>query len=299
MFKKILKYLKSPTSLCLALSSKGAFNWMSDISFIKLRYYCEFGKKLNLQLPKTFNEKMQWLKLFDRNPKYISLVDKFLVREYIGEKIGKEYLIPLIGAYDSFDQIDFDELPNQFVLKCTHDSGGLVICTDKSKFDISKARKKINKCLKRSFFFFGREWPYKDVKPRIICEKFMVDEADAALKDYKFMCFNGEPRMILLCQNRHSNKGLNIDFYDANWSYLHLKRPNHPNSGMITCKPNNFNKMIEFSRKLSKDKKFVRIDFYETNGRLYFGEITFYPGSGFEKFEPEEYDNLLGSWINL
>ncbi|MFU0784634.1 MAG: Glycosyl transferase [Thermoanaerobacterium thermosaccharolyticum] len=303
MIKKIMNYLKkfkkNPKKIISFIGFKGTFNWMKDETYLKLMYYSLMGKKLNLDNPQTFNEKLQWLKLYDRNPLYTQLVDKYEVRKYISKTIGEEYLIPLIGVWDKFENIDFSKLPDQFVLKCTHDSGGLVICKDKNKLDVEAAREKINKSLKRNFFYVGREWPYKNVRPRIICEKYMVDESGIELKDYKFMCFNGEVKCIFVCSNRNASSGLNIDIYDSNWILMPFGRPNHPNSGITIHKPKNLKKMLEFAERLSKDIPFVRVDFYETKGKLYFGELTFYPGAGFEEFIPESYDYLLGSWIQL
>lgn len=266
---------------------------------IKIDYYIRLGKHINLSNPETFNEKLQWLKLHDRKPEYRNMVDKYEVRRYITETIGEIYLIPLLGVYDFFDDIDFNILPEQFVLKCTHDSGGIIICKDKSQFNIDEARTKINNYLKRNYYYHGMEWPYKNVKPRIICEKYMADDTGIDLKDYKFMCFNGEVKFCNVCLNRNSLTGLNIDFYDMDWNLMPFERQDHPSSGTIISKPENFEKMIIFAEMLSKDKSFVRVDFYEIYGKLYFGELTFYPGSGFIKFIPESYDNLLGSWLDL
>ena len=266
--------------------------------YLKIQYKNFIGKKLNLKFPETFNEKLQWLKLYDRNPKYTQMVDKYEVRKYIVETIGEEYLIPLLGVYDSFDEIDFDSLPNQFVLKPNHTSGDIYICRDKSQIDLCDLKRQVNMWLKRKYYWVHREWPYKNIKPRIICEKYMVDESGMELKDYKFMCFNGEVKCSFVCLNRNSSTGLNVDFYDMDWKPMPFKR-HYPNSDTIISKPKNFDKMVKFAEKLSKDIPFVRVDFYETNGQLYFGELTFYPGSGFEEFTPEKYDYLLGRWIKL
>lgn len=280
------------------ITSRDFSKIIPDKLFIQMKYYSVFGKINNFKEPETFNEKLQWLKLYDRNPIYTNLVDKYEVRKYIAKTIGEQYLIPLIGVWDKYEDIDFSKLPNQFVLKCTHDSGGLVICTDKSKFDFETAKKKINESLNRNFYYKCREWPYKNIKPRIICEKYMVDESGVELKDYKFMCFNGEVKCSFVCLNRNLSEGLNVDFYDIDWNSMPFER-HYPSSGKVIPKPKNYNKMIEFAERLSKDIMFVRVDFYEVNGKLYFGELTFYPGSGLEEFTPESYDYLLGSWIDL
>lgn len=296
--KKLNKFISNPKSVVSYLGSKGFLNWMPDETYLKLRYYAIFEKKLDIRNPQTFNEKLQWLKLYDRSTSYTNLVDKYEVRKYISKTIGEEYLIPLIGVWDNFDDIDFSILPNEFVLKCTHDSGGVVICTDKSKFDIEEAKRKINKCLRRNFYYSGREFPYKNIKPKIICEKYLTEDSGTELKDYKFLCFNGKVKTLFVCSNRNSKNGLKIDFYDTDWKLMPFER-HYPSSGIKIDKPKNYDKMIELSEKLSKDISFLRVDFYEVNSKLYFGELTFYPGSGFEEFTPESYDLLLGSWIKL
>jgi len=298
MLKKLVRAIKEPRLVILYILNFKFFRIIPDDIFLKLKYKLSMGKKINLDNPQTFNEKLQWLKLYDRNPLYTKLVDKYEVRKYIAQTIGEEYLIPLIGVWDRFEDIDFSQLPNQFVLKCTHDSGGIVICTDKSRIDINAAKKKINKCLKRNYYYYCREWPYKNIKPRIICEKYMADESGTELKDYKLMCFNGKVKCSFVCLNRYSSTGLNVDFYDMNWKPMPFER-HYPSSGTEISKPKNFDKMVEFAEILSKNIPFVRVDFYETNEKLYFGELTFYPGSGFEEFTPESYDYLLGSWLEL
>lgn len=293
------RYITDPKKIIRVLGKYGIFNWLPDKSYLKLVYMAEMGMKLNLENPKTFNEKLQWLKLNDRKPEYSIYVDKYAVRSYIAETIGDKHLIPLIGVYDNVTEIDWENLPKQFVLKCAHGSGSNIICLDKSKLNIINAKKTLMKWTRRNWYWFGREWPYKHVKPRIICEKFMADELRKELFDYKIMCFNGKAKCIFVCLNRHTSTGLNIDIYDLDWKLMPFGRPSHPNSGMIIPKPENFDKMIYYSEAISKDIPFIRVDFYEANGQLYFGELTFYPGAGFEKFIPEEYDNLLGSWIEL
>ena len=275
------------------MESKGIFNCLSDKTYLKLMYRLRIGKKLNLDNPKTFNEKLQWLKLYDRKPEYTNLVDKYEVKKIVADKIGEEYIIPTLGVWDKFDDIDFDKLPNQFVLKCTHDSGGLVICKDKSQFNVKSAKKRINKCLKRDYFKHGREWPYKNVKPRIIAEEYIGTD----LVDYKFLCNNGKVKNMFTCSGRGEGR-LFVDFFDLNWNHLDFER-HYPNSEIELKKPKKFEKMIELSEILSKELLFVRIDFYNIDGKIYFGEITFYPGSGFEEFTPDEWDLKLGEFLEL
>ena len=277
--------------------TKGICKIIPSALHVKIEYELHFQKKLDLKSPKTFNEKLQWLKLNNRNSLYTTLVDKYNVREYIAQKIGREYLIPLIGVYDSFEEIKFDQLPNQFVLKCTHDSGGIIICKDKSKFNIDFARKKINKCLKKNFFYHGREWPYKNVTPRVICEKYMTDESGIELKDFKIFCFNGEPKLIQVDFNRHVAHKKNI--YDTQWNLLDLSY-NYPNDINYSIqKPKMFYKMLALARILSEGIPFIRVDLYSIEEKIYFGELTFFPANGVGKFNPAIYDEILGSWIQL
>ena len=297
--KTLFRLMKNPQKLVRILGDKGFFNWLSDEQYLKLIYRAETGKKLNLINPKSFNEKLQWLKLYYRNPQYVKLVDKYEVRKYIAEKIGEEYIIPLIGVYNSVDEIDWDSLPEQFVLKCTHGSGCNIICKNKSELNINLAKQKLHKWMKKNWYWFGREWPYKNVKPRIICEQYIIDQSGTELKDYKFMCFNGKAKCVFVCSNRNSTEGLNIDIYNINWELMPVERPDSPNSGCIIPKPKTFDMMVQFAEKLSRDMIFVRVDFYESNGQLFFGELTFYPASGFKKFEPEYYDYLFGTWLQL
>lgn len=294
MFNKIKKVIKTPKIIPLKLFGK----IMSDDMYLEIMYEYIMGKKLDFNNVKTFNEKLQWLKINDRKTEYTKLVDKYDVREYISENIGEEYLIPIIGVYNNFDEIEFNKLPNKFVLKCTHDSGGIVICKDKNKFNIQLAKKKINKSLKTNYYYSGREWPYKNIKPRIICETYMESGNDDLI-DYKFFCFNGEVKLILVCSERFSEDGLKETFFNNKWEIQNLKRPKCKISNKKIDKPKNLNKMINLAEKLSKDKKFLRVDFYEIEGQVYFGELTFFPASGFEGFEPKEYDAILGEWLNI
>lgn len=270
---------------------------LSDKLYLKIIFKLRLGYSLDLKNPQTFNEKLQWLKLYDRNPKYIQMVDKYEVRKYISENIGEEYLIPLIGVYNRFEEINFEELPNQFVIKCTHDSGGVVICKNKSKFDIRKAKEKIKKSMKRNFYYSGREWPYKNIKPKIIIEQYMEDKKAKELIDFKIMCFNGIPKFSFTCSERY-NDGLKVTFYDLNWKKMPFER-HYPSSTKEIEKPKNYELMLELSKKLSKNIPFVRVDWYEINEKLYFGELTFYPGSGLEEFKPFSWDKKLGNLLSL
>lgn len=269
--------------------------WLDKL-YLKILYRYKMGKRLNLKNPKTYNEKIQWLKLYDRNPEYINLADKYEVRNYIAKTIGDNYLVPLLGVWDKFEEIDFDKLPNQFILKCTHDSGGNVICKDKSTFDKEAASKKLNHCLKRNYYKNTREWPYKNIKPRIIAEKYLVDESGTELKDYKFLCFYGVPKAFLVISNR--GQDTRSDFYNMNFKHLPV-RHHYKNSEIGINRPEGFREMVELSKKLSKGFIHIRCDFYNIYGKIYFGELTFYQFSGLYKIEPESFDRKLGSFIHL
>lgn len=294
---KIKKILRNPSIIVDFLNNKGLFKNVSDKRFLEWQYRRKMGRHLNLNNPKTYNEKLQWLKLNDRNPLYTKLVDKYSVREYVSKKLGEKYLIPLYGVWDSVEQIEWNRLPDQFVLKTTHDSGGVVICNDKSTFDYRSAQKKLKRHLSQNYYYPGREWPYKDVKPRIIAEKYMVDQSGNELKDYKFFCFNGEPKLMFIASNRSIEP--KFDFFDLNFNRLPIKQKYKNSKTKKIEKPDNFQEMIEVSAVLSKDLPHVRVDFYNINGQIYFGEMTFYHFSGFEKFNPEKYDEILGDWITL
>lgn len=290
---RFFKKLKSPKEIILFLESRGFFDFLSDENYLKLFYRIRTGKKLNLENPQTFNEKIQWLKLNDRRDIYTTMVDKYKVKKYVANLIGEEHIISTLGIWENINDIDFESLPNKFVLKCTHDSGGVIVCSDKSKLDIKKVKKKFNKSLRKNYFYHGREWPYKNVKPRIIAEEFIGDK----IIDYKFLCYNGVVKNMFTCSERETGN-LCVDFFDLEWNHLPFQRF-YPNSKKEIKKPVNFEKMIEISEVLAKGTKLVRVDFYEKNNKLYFGEITFSPGSGFEKFTPDEWDLKLGEMIEL
>ncbi len=298
MLNKIKKVLKNPWHLVVAFSDRGWLNPLSDKMYLKLMYRARLGKKLNLENPKTFNEKLQWLKLYNRKPEFTIMVDKYEVKKYVADLIGDEYVIPTLGVWDRFEDIDFDTLPNSFVLKCTHDSGGLVICKDKSQLDLAAAKSKIERSLKRNYYKYGREWPYKNVKPRIIAEEYMEDvNSKESLNVYKIMTFSGEPKIIQTIQNdKKSNE--TIDYFDTNWNLLDL-RQNFPNSEIKLSKPEKLEEMLSLARLMGEGFSFLRIDFYEVNGKVYFSEFTFYSDSGTAKFNPCEWDEKLGDYIKL
>lgn len=301
---KLVRTVKNPFRMVNYLGRRNMLNWMNDELYLKLLFRSKLGYFPHLKKPQTFNEKLQWLKLHDHNPLYTTLVDKYEVRKCISDMIGDQYLIPLLGVWDKFDDIDFNSLPNQFVLKCTHDSGGLVICRDKSEIDINAVRKKFTKLLKKNYYWQSREWPYKNVEPRIIAEKYMENETGAysnendELIDYKLMCLSGKVKFVFTCTERFTDSGLKVTFFDMNWDKMPFER-HYPASEKEIAKPLNFDSMVELAEQLSKLIPFVRVDFYEISGKLYFGELTFYPGSGFEEFIPGKWDRNLGDLIEL
>ena len=296
--KDLLDFFTSRERLFKFFDNRHLLDWMPDEKYLKMAFRAKMGYPLNLENPKTFNEKLQWLKLHDRKPLYTTLVDKYAVRQYIAEKIGEEYLIPLVGGpWNSADEIDFDSLPEQFVLKCNHNSGGVIICRDKSSFDVEGTRAKLDKLLSRNYFYRGREWPYKNVKPCIIAEEFMQDEKFDNLSVYKILCFGSEPKIFQTIKNDKTPEE-SIDYFDTSWNKLDLHQ-NFPNSAEPLEEPSNREKMLELARKLAEGFPQIRTDFYSINGQIYFSELTFYSDAGFAAFDPPEWDKILGSWIEL
>lgn len=280
------------------LSRKRVSHILPDRLYIRLQYYCYFNKKLNLDNPATFNEKLQWLKLYNRVDAYTKMVDKYEAKIGVARLIGDEYIIPTLGVWDRFEDINFDTLPDQFVIKCTHDSGCVAICSNRDEFDFSRARNKINSSLSRNFYYYGREWPYKNVKPRVIAETYIVDNTTNELRDYKFFCFNGKCKFFKIDFDRFIEHRAN--YYDTNKTLLEL--------GEVVCPPDyskkldfpvNLDKMIELAEILSKGIHFLRVDFYEVNDHIYFGEMTFFPASGLGPFIDEKWDYELGNLICL
>lgn len=288
----------NPGVIFTALAKRGFWNWMPDSLYLKILYKVAMSDRLNLKNPIKYNQKLQWLKIHDRKPEYNVFVDKYAVREYVASKIGDEYLNTCLGVWNNVEDIPFDTLPNQFVLKCTHDSGSVIICKDKSQFDVEKAKVKLRKAFKRNYYYTYREWVYKDVTPRIIAEEYIQNLALGDLPDYKVLCFNGEPEIIEVHQNRFNGKKHAQDYYSTDWEKLPIVQPGWDSSPVELEKPVFLEKMIKFSRTLSQNLYHVRIDWYEAGGKLYFGEITFYDGSGLAPFTPED-EIMLGNKIHL
>lgn len=274
---------------------------LSDKAYLSLQYRCFIGKSINWDNPTSFTEKLQWLKLYNRRPEHSAMVDKYEVKEYVAQTIGSEHIIPTYGVWDRFEDIDFDSLPNQFVLKCTHDSGGLVICKDKQTLDKKAARRKIEKSLHRDYYLAGREWPYKNVPKRVIAEKFISpsqNSVTADLPDYKFFCFNGKVKFFKVDFGRFVEHHAN--YYSTEGKLLNFgEKGLDPDPNYPIELPINLGEMISLAEKLSENEPFLRVDFYNVNGKIFFGELTFYPASGMGQFNPTEYDDLIGNLLSL
>lgn len=285
---KIIKYL----------NKFGLFNILPDKLFIRFYFRLLFNKKIDLNDPKSFSEKLQWIKLYDRKKIYTEMVDKYKMKNFVDNIIGKGYTFKTLKVVKNFNEIDFDKLPNQFVIKTTHDSGGVIVCTNKENFDTKKAKRILTKHLKKNFYYINREYPYKNVLPKIMIEEYMGNN----LTDYRVYCFNGQAKYIYEYLN--ANEGIekpepiNCNIYDTNWIQQKFRNAYFPTKNK-SSKPLNFQKMIKISELLSRDTKFLRVDFYIINCKLYVGELTFFPGGGFSKFYPESADYKLGKMIKL
>lgn len=297
ILRKFITALKKP-KLLLIKSLMFLSPLFSDKIYLKMLFPLKVGYKLNLDNPKSYNEKLQWLKLNYKNPELPKLVDKYDYKEYVKKNVGEQFLIKTYGVWTSVEEIDFDNLPSQFVLKTTHDQGGVIVCQDKSTFDIVKAKKKLQKHLNRNLYYLFREWVYNEVQPRIIAEEYLEDKSKEGLKDYKFYCFDGEPKLMYITSGKQIGANY-IDFYDMDFNYIDIKRPKFKQMGNHYIKPINWDLMIELAQKLSKGYPHVRIDFYDVNDKLYFGEFTLFQGGGLMPFYPEKWDYILGEYINL
>lgn len=294
---KITYYVQHPRELQFILALKYP-RWFPDRLFLKIVYRHSMGTELNLDQPRTFSEKLQWLKLHDRNPEYTRMVDKYEAKKYVAGIIGEEYIIPTLAVYNSTAEIDLNALPDKFVLKCTHDSGSIAICKDKKTFKKNEAFAMLERGLKKNYFWENREWPYKNVKPRIIAEAYLEDKDTPELRDYKFFSFGGEVKYCQVISGRNST--MCIDFFDRDWNHQPFHEPhNYPFAKSMIERPNQLERMWHAATLLSKDKPFSRIDFYEIGDCVYFGEITFFPTSGFGGFAPQEWDYKFGQWLKL
>ena len=291
------KYLTKPEYRFLWRAAKGKYNDIPDREYLERLYAAQMGKLLDLENPKTFNEKLQWLKLNDRKPHYTQMVDKAAAKEYAAKLIDETHIVPTLGVWDRFDDIDFGRLPEQFVLKTTHGCGGMVICRDKNTLNRAEARRILEKALRREYFYHVREWPYKNVKPRILAETYLQAGDSLNLDVYKVFNFHGEPKLIQSIQNDKTSYET-IDYFDTDWNRLDL-RQNYPNSPNPRQKPVALEQMLELSRKCSQGFPFLRTDWYIVDGQIYFSEFTFYSDAGMEQFHPAKWDGILGDWIQL
>lgn len=296
---KVQKAVADPWYIIRGLASKNLLNFLSDRTYLKLMYYAHFQTKLNLSEPQTYNEKLQWLKLYHRNPEYTIMVDKYEVRDYIREKIGEKYLNTLLGVWKTPEEIDFEELPDKFVLKTTHNSGGYVICDNKDKLDWESAKQILSKYLNKNYFNIGREYPYLNVEPRVIAEEFLEQDNGEELRDYRFFCFNGEPKFVSVDFSITDKSRTRRNLYDLNWDLLEASISYPHEEDFIVNKPDKFEEMIQLSKQISKGIPHTRVDFYYINKQIIFGEITFYHQNGWGKFTPEEFNKQLGDWITL
>lgn len=302
MDKRIIKALVNPRLVVQKIFNKFSVFIKSDLLVIKISYWLIMGKKVDLKHPHSFNEKLQWLKLHDKHPEFTKMVDKISAKEVARQIMGNEYIVPTYGTWDSFEDIDFDILPNQFVLKCTHNSGGTIICRDKKTFDKKHAAKVLKKCLRKNPFWATREYPYKNVRPRIIAEKFMSDDRAeiSGLTDYKFFCFNGKAEFLYVSLGLEFHETAKISFFDLKGDILPFRRKDFsPISNFV--KPVCFEEMVDLAQKVAKQLNlpFIRIDLYEVHGHIYFSEFTFFPCSGNLPFEPAIWDNKLGDLLKL
>ena len=271
--------------------------FLSDEAYLKFKFKHRVGYPLHLDDPKTYNEKLQWLKLNDIHPEYQDMVDKATAKDYVISIVGNKYVIPTLGIWDSVDDIEWEKLPNQFVVKATGDSGGVVVCKDKKTFDKRNAIKKLKGSHARNYNYYNLEYPYKNVPHRYIAETYMEDESRYELKDYKFFCFNGVPRFMFVATGRQQND-TRFDFYDTEFNHLPVTN-GHENADIWPTKPQNFEEMLMVAEKLSKGIPHVRVDLYNCNGKIYFGELTFFHWSGFVPFEPVEWDYKFGEYLQL
>lgn len=295
MENRLKHVLTDPASFINAAAGRLHF-LLTDKQLVKIVYRCNMKKQLDLKHPRTFNEKLNWLKIYDRKPEYTMMVDKYAAKDYVAGIIGSDYVIPTLGVWDSFDDIDFDGLPGSFVLKTTHGGGnlGVVVCKDKSKLDKVLARKRLSL---KSGLYRG-EWPYKNVPRRIIAEQYMEDHKTGELRDYKFFCFDGEVKALFVASDRQNRAEPYFDFFDVDFNHLDIVQ-GHPHNPGVLEKPETFEDMKRIASTLSKGFPSLRVDMYEVDGKAYFREITFYHFGGIVPFQPESVDYEWGKWIKL
>lgn len=298
--EKVKLALSNPREIGRSIMVHTAKYWKNDEVYLKLLYYFRMGRRLNLKNPTTFNEKLQWIKLHDRDPRYTMMVDKFEVKDYVASLIGSEYIIPTLAVWDKIEDINLSTLPDKFVLKTTNGGGGcgVVICADKKSLDLEAAKRKLAHSLSSNIYINSREWPYKNVVPRVIAEQFMIDDTTGDLRDYKYYCFDGEPKMLLIATERFTSAHAYFDYFDMHKNHLKFTQGGE-NNPITPDLPEQFDEMKELAAKLSKGIRHVRVDFYVANGHVYFGELTFFDSCGFAAFNPKEWDTTIGNWIKI
>lgn len=292
----IVTVIKKPRKIFYFLAVK-LVKFLPDNIYLRMVCYSQLGYKLNLKNPKTYNEKLQWLKLYDKHSEYTQMVDKVEAKKYVENIVGEKYIIPTLGVWNSVDEIDWESLPSQFVVKSTGDSGGVVVCKDKSKLDIKASIEKLNKLGERDYTIYSKEYPYKNVPHRYIAEEYVEDESGYELKDYKIFCFDGEPKFLFVATGRQQHD-TRFDFYDTDFNHLPVLN-GHPNADKWPDKPQNFEEMLDVAKRLSRGLPHVRVDLYNVNGKIYFGELTFFHWSGIVPFEPMEWDYKFGEYLTL
>ena len=295
----ISEALKRPEIVYFNLMKSGLLNCVPDRPYLELTYRVMMGKKLDLDNPSTFTEKLQWIKLYDQNPIYTDMVDKYRAKEIIKQRVGESHVIPTLAVANHYDEIDFSALPERFVIKCNHDSGGLIMCHNKNELDHKKNKKIIEKCLSRRFFKVQREWPYKNVKPKVICEEMLELKSGEPLSDYKIFCFNGKPTFVYVTFGRGRDEHLSMNYYDLQWNLLPVKHFIYDNFYGDFIPPVNFDEMLLIAEKMSEGIPFLRVDLYNVDGHIYVGELTFFPDAGYGKFNPLSFDKELGDLLVL
>ncbi len=294
----LTKYMTDSSYRTLVNAGHGFYDRVPDKEFLEKVFPARLGYDLNLSDPLTFNEKLQWLKLYDRKDEYTQYVDKCAAKEIVANKIGAQYIIPTLEVWDAPEKIQFQQLPSQFVLKCNHNSGtGLYICKNKDELDQEKVLRELKRGMQEDYYLTGREWPYKNVKRRILAEQYMVDESGTELKDYKIFCFHGRPEYIQVDFGRFTKHERNL--YSTKWEYMGFASLYPTNKEHVIPRPVCLEKMLEIAEELSKNVPFMRVDLYVIGDKIYFGEMTLYHGSGFEPFQPVEWDRRLGDLIDL
>lgn len=294
---KARQYVKHPARIYSFLAMRGFTDFVSDELHVRILFRAFFGYKLDLSNPKTFNEKLQWLKLYDRNREYTVMADKLASKAWASSRIGPQFVVPALASWGSAEEISLDDLPDQFVLKTNHDSGGVIVCRDKASFDLSAAKRVLSKNLSRNYYWYGREWPYKDIKPTVFAERYLPTGEDGDLPDFKVLCFDGIPRFIELHRGRASHH--TQDWYDCDWNLLDMNQEYAEQSGRSYPKPDCLGEMLRLSGILSSGVPHLRVDWFVVHGRLYLGELTFFDGSGLTSFDDPSNDLLIGNYIRL